>query len=532
MKNTLFLIVQKLLSKNNISYDKKELSFQIQSHPSFPSLHAITGVLNHFNIENVAAEVPSDEETLAQLPNAFIAEINTDGATQLATISTKNGKTYTIYTDNHKEEKLTKAEFLKQFTGIIVAVEKTKQDEKSSGNGAIKELVIFSLISILTATLLVMRETDLQFYLFLGSTVAGIIASYSILKQELGQGSLIGDAFCSSNTIRKDCNVVLDSGGAKIIKGHKLSDLSIIYFVGQLIILFLTSNFQLLFFISLLALPVTFYSIYYQHKIVKTWCTLCLTIVGILWLQVTLGILQLDTQFSFPVNIPSVIMAVLGFISTYLIWHFTKPLVSELIELKHEKVQFTKFKRNFDLFNSLLQKSSRINTEIFIDDEILLGNIDADLEIVVVTNPFCGHCKPAHELVNNMLKRYKDIIKVIIRFNVPVQNPDMKSVIVSERLLELDKLEGTEICKQAMNDIYGTMDYEEWLLKWNKAASSQLTTLKTNVSWCQNNDLNFTPEILINGKSYPVEYERTDLIHFIEDLAESSEQESPVLNPN
>ena len=50
MKSPLSLIVKKLLSKNAISFDKKELDFQIQSHPSYPSLHAITGVLDHFNI--------------------------------------------------------------------------------------------------------------------------------------------------------------------------------------------------------------------------------------------------------------------------------------------------------------------------------------------------------------------------------------------------------------------------------------------------------------------------------------------------
>jgi hypothetical protein len=35
---------------------------------------------------------------------------------------------------------------------------------------------------------------------------------------------------------------------------------------------------------------------------------------------------------------------------------------------------------------------------------------------------------------------------------------------------------------------------------------------------------NFTPEILINGHSFPKEYDRADLVYFVEDLYESCNQ--------
>ena len=71
-----------LLKKNAISFDKEELFFQIQSHPSYPSLHSITGVFDHFNIENIAARVPKTQEVLDQLPNSFIAQINDEDKKQ------------------------------------------------------------------------------------------------------------------------------------------------------------------------------------------------------------------------------------------------------------------------------------------------------------------------------------------------------------------------------------------------------------------------------------------------------------------
>ena len=49
-------IASLLLRKNGIQFDKDEFLFQIQSHPSYPSLHSITGVLEHFNIDNIAEQ--------------------------------------------------------------------------------------------------------------------------------------------------------------------------------------------------------------------------------------------------------------------------------------------------------------------------------------------------------------------------------------------------------------------------------------------------------------------------------------------
>lgn len=115
-------IVQPFLKKNAILFDKEELIFQIQSHPSYPSLHAITGVLDHFNIENIAAQVPVEKETLISLPNTFIAQIHDKKRHELVFVERKKSNIYIFGTDG--EQKLSEEDFLKIFTGIILAVEK------------------------------------------------------------------------------------------------------------------------------------------------------------------------------------------------------------------------------------------------------------------------------------------------------------------------------------------------------------------------------------------------------------------------
>jgi uncharacterized membrane protein/thiol-disulfide isomerase/thioredoxin len=524
MKNPLFMIVQRLLSKNKIAHDKKELAFQIKSHPSYPSLHAITGVLDHFNIENVAAEVPTDIQTLHQLPDSFIAQVNTDEGTDLVTVSkVKNKPEYSIFSSSSKDTRLSESEFIQKFTGIIVAVEKTENETAGKeSNSTLDYILLFALLGI--TVFLTYDKIGLTHLAYLLLSVFGIIASYSILNQELGESTVIGDALCSGNNEKKDCDAVLNSKGAEIIKGHKLSDLSIIYFTGLTLATLSLSNFNPIYIISLLALPITLYSIYYQYQVVKSWCTLCLSIVGILWLQAGLVIFNtadINSLLNFEIN--DIIITALSFIGTYTAWRYLKPLVKDVISLRKDKIESIKFKRNFNLFNTLLQKSPNLDTTIKNSGEIILGNKKSPVEITVITNPFCGHCKPVHKLVDQIIERYHNSVKVIIRFNVPVDHPDSNGVIVTNRLIELYHEKGKKICMEAMSEIYGEVDYNNWLKKWNKSANfdKYQEVLISEKEWCKENSINFTPEILINGKAFPKEYSRTDLSFFIEDLEEN-----------
>ncbi|WP_299887364.1 vitamin K epoxide reductase family protein [uncultured Lacinutrix sp.] len=531
MKDSLISITQKLLKENKISFDKEELIFQIQSHPSYPSLHAITGVLDHFNIENIAAEVPINNDTLKQLPDSFIAQIVTDTGKDLVTVSKlQNKSAYTIFFESKKKKEFSVTNFLEVFTGIIVVVEKTENQQQKTKNKFIST-VLLSAIILLTIVLLITKNTSVLDFVYIGLSVFGVVVSYSITKQELGTTTAIGETFCSGNNDKKDCDAVLNSKGATLVKEHKISDLSIIYFSGLLLSTLLTSNYNPLYLISFLALPITFYSIYYQYKIVKTWCVLCLTIIGALWLQASLGFMKVVNISSALTNTNNLIVTLIVFISIYLCWYYIKPLAKGVIELQKDKIESIRFKRNYTLFNSLLQKSSTKNTVISDGREIIFGNKESKLEITIITNPFCSHCKPVHETLNEILKKYNQLVKIIIRFSVSTNNIKSSDVIVTTRLLELYNSKKLNDCKLAMNDIYHGMPYKKWLSKWQTTneTSQYLEVLQNEKSWCNDHAINFTPEILINGKSFPKEYKRTDLIFFIEDLQESSQIIQPLV---
>lgn len=521
MKDSLIKIVEKLLAKNNILFDKQELAFQIQSHPSYPSLHAITGVLDHFNIDNIAADVPKNVETLLQLPNCFIAQIETEQGKELVTVFRKK-LDYIIFYPSNKKEKISESDFLEKFTGIIVAVEKPEVENKQSFQDA--NIVMLAILSLLTVgVLLTSGITILQSGFFLTSLL-GVFISVSIYKQELGMSSVIGNAFCSSTNEKKDCDAVLSSKGATIFKNFKLSDFSLVYFSSLTLITFLAvlSNVSLgiLSILSLTTIPVTIYSIYYQFKIVKKWCFLCLSIVGVLWIQSSFTIIDINSNLIF--SFDSLLITVFSFLAVSFIWNSIKPKLKEFQENKKEKLEFHKFKRNYTLFSSLLNSSRTINTQLKHTSEIVFGNQNSPLEIVIITNPFCGHCKPIHKMIDNMLHTYKEDVKVIVRFNISSANKENDVVKITTRLLEIFEKQGTKICLDAMSQIYEGESVANWLQKWGNCNEKEkyIAVLEKENVWCKDNAINFTPEILINGKSFPKEYDRADLVYFVEELHE------------
>lgn len=534
MKDNLSFLVQSLLQKNKILIDSEELSFQIQSHPSYPSLHAITGVLIHFDIKNIATRVPVDKDTLAQLPISFIAQVKTENVTDFALII-KKSKNYKVILSNKKSETISETAFLEKFTGILVAVEKddTKQTDKTLTTNFQKPLFILALI--LFSVLFFKSSPNFTEIFYFLTTLIGATISYLIIQHDLGLDSKIVDSICTQESKTTNCNAVLNSKAATLYKNIKLSDVSLVYFVSisiaSLLLLLTNTPLNTLYLISLAGIPIVIYSIYYQVKVSKNWCVLCLGIASVLVLQAATFFF---TTFSFSVlNLNSILLIAFSFITIASIWLFISSKLKQEQEFKNLKIASSKFKRNFDLFNTLLQQSETVNTEIKNTSEIVLGNKNAPLNITIITNPFCGHCKSAHNMVESLLKTHHNELNVTVRFNINTSNPKSDGVLVSSRLLELFHTEGELKCLEAMNDIYNSAAAASWLSKWSKPNQTEIykDILETQYNWCLDSNINFTPEILINGKSFPKAYSKSDLAFFMDDLVEFYQEHQNIETP-
>lgn len=521
MKDQLSYLVQYFLKAHSINIDPVELEFQIQSHPTYPSLNAITGVLDHFNVENLAVDVPVNKDVIDQLPNTFLAQIQENNHNSFVVV-VKKGEAYKLIYNQKRSDLISISDFLKLFTGIVLCIDK----EDSNINNQPKSNTILKRIFTSTgliAFILVLTQYNLNIIdvIFLSTSLIGIYITINILKQEEGEVSFLGNAFCSDVTEKKNCDAVLTSKGAIVYKDLKISDISFIYFLGISLstVLLIIGNHSIFIpkLLTLFTLPVTLYSIYYQAYKVKKWCFLCLGIVSIMWAQSIISILGFKPNFE-------LIPIIITFFSLSLItafWLFQSELLKSNKALKVSKVKYFKFKRSFELFNTQLNNTQPIPTTISLGNETTFGNRQSTTNITVITNPLCGHCKSVHKLIEQILKRCSQDVKITVRFNTNLKHIDNKATQIALRLVELYHL-NQDTCLEAMHDIYGDTSTADWFKKWSTCSDQEkyMETLQNHGDWCQTHSINFTPELLVNGRSYPKMYDRNDLIYFIEDLVE------------
>jgi hypothetical protein len=141
---------------------------------------------------------------------------------------------------------------------------------------------------------------------------------------------------------------------------------------------------------------------------------------------------------------------------------------------------------------------------------------------VVITNPLCGHCKGTHEAVEPFLINNTKGIQVRIRFNMTPDDPNDLSAKMASSLLNIYHSRDRFTAIKALNEAYSEMTPEKWLTKWGdyKLKNEWMEELGIERKWCLDNQINFTPEILVNGRPFPKEYDRSDLKNFTGELIE------------
>ncbi len=526
MKDSVVYILYKLLREHKIIIDEQEIKFQLLSHPTYPSLHAVTGVLDHFNIKNLAVQAPNNKETLDQLDTQFLTQVKDDTGEHFALFKKNDNKIHLIFSRDESKT-LSEEEFLSIWTGIILAIE-PDENEIKTGSRDIKKRIIGAVFTVLLfVSLFFFFRPSLPKLLHFALSCIGISFSVLIILKELGLPSSALNRFCSPGQSKVSCDAVLNSKGASILGNIKLSDIGIVYFSGLVFSSFLLllngSSFDFIYILGLLAIPFTVYSVFYQFLIVKNWCTLCLAVVVTLWLQIIpiylsgFSIQQLSFETS------SILLLLFSFSIITVLWSYLLPLLKKQIELQSLKIEYHKFKRNYSIFDTLLSKSETLPVGLINKHEIVLGNKTENpkLSITIITNPSCGHCKEVHTLIEQLLQQNSEQIQIIIRFNVLSSNLESDAAKITARITELYHQQGEKTSLEAMHDAYIELNSQQWLSKWGACNNKDFfNVLQNQNEWCINHNKNFTPEIIIQGKSYPKEYNRKELLFFVEDLLE------------
>jgi ABC-type bacteriocin/lantibiotic exporter with double-glycine peptidase domain len=113
----------------NLDIDSKDVIAELAKHPDYPSLLAVSDVLNNFNIPNQAFKI--EHELLTDMPVPFIAHIRSNGDSLLLINKIESGNIFSSTEKwSHKYQVL--SEFLKEFSGIVLIMKRSMIKKSTS----------------------------------------------------------------------------------------------------------------------------------------------------------------------------------------------------------------------------------------------------------------------------------------------------------------------------------------------------------------------------------------------------------------
>jgi len=528
------VIARQYLKSCGLKVNSLFLTRQLKSHPDYPSLTSLTDVLDDLGIHHIALK--ADKEKLDEFVFPLLAHTSADG---------QNG--FEIVTSLKEIEKDRPA-FLRRWDGIVLMADGDSVIVHEEHNDMARAQKVRRrwLTGLLTPAILLYGASfalhwDTTAFLFSLLCLAGCLVCAGILLQTMGKDNPVSQQFCRGDSA-SGCNKVLHSKGAKLMGILTLSEAGLIYFTALFLFALLSrlttaaNNYSsaLLMIPASLAIPLTFVSVWYQWKVVKSWCRMCLTVAALCWLQFILLMAAKDQWSSvyhtwdapFPAILPSLLLLLTSFSLSFICWYYLRSLYDKAALSEDGHRQLSSWKRDVRLFTNLLQQSRRVDVSPWPED-IVLGNRHAPLQLMIVSNPYCAPCAQSHRELDKLLQAYPGEIGVTVR--LAVVSPDIsdrRTKAIDHILKACLSPKGKSRQQQLLHDWFDKMDLDEWLAApetpIQQVAGDPHYLLKAHGDWYVQNNIQHTPTLFLNGSELPGLYTTADLKPLISQLKELS----------
>lgn len=495
----------------------------IEENPYYPSLLSISDAFSSYNIDNTAFEVT--EKDFDKLPPPFIAYIDIpDIGKDFVLVTSNTSNTISFFHKGKKKKSIPQEEFLKQYRNIVWLAESNRDSGDKQYNKirsqeskkSVKKISLYFGISALLfiSILLAIPPTEkISFIIITLLKLFGAGITVLLLMYENDKSNFFIKNLCSVGK-RANCDAVLGSKAAKIM-GVSWGEVGFFYFTTTALWLLFPSslfsdNIIWIAYANALAAPYIIFSIYYQWKIVKQWCPLCLMVQSIIFIELIWSIENVWWHPYLPIMSFSVLFSLLqklGFVVVS--WYIFKPLFVKSKDASHCLSAYKRLQNNPDIFNSLLIQQPQ-TPDGWQSMGISIGNPQATNTIIKICNPYCGPCAEAHPELEEILKNKKDVqLKIIFLISD-------KGLPVIKHLLAVAEEEDISKTQQSLDDWYMApiKDYEVFAKKYplkNQALEMQDAKLEAMKKWCVAAEIMYTPTIFVNGYRLPENYDLRDL---------------------
>ncbi|BAV04396.1 Peptidase C39 family protein [Filimonas lacunae] len=534
-------VIQKLLRLLKVPVTDSTISETLQNHPDYPSMLSLHDALHSWKIDTRIVRASIEDLDFYPLP--FIADCNTKKGESYLLVTGVTENKITYYTDKQKPFVISRDEFLKIWSSITLFVEANEASgEKNYFESRKKERLSQNKLRLNIGIGLVMFILPIIAFSF-GAASAGVTWGYSVLLSlklaglfftslllwyEIDKVNPALQKLCTGGGKAMNCNAILNSKSSKLFSVISWSEIGFFYFSGSFLSMLIASLLpaenafyivSLLVLLNLCALPYTFFSIFYQWRVAKQWCLLCLSVQAVLALEFVTALSSgiLSSSFVSITFKPFAAIPLLLVFATIGFWYLLKPLFIKVQNAKRSRRQFMRMKYNEEIFSTLLNKSKKIaySTEGM---GILLGNPAATNTIIKVCSPYCGPCANAHPEIEKLLENNNNL-KVQIIFTASNDEDDFKAPPV-RYLLAIAEKNNAEVTKKALDDWYqeGMLNFDAFAGKYpmNGELLRQASKLEAMDAWCDKVDIRYTPTFFINGNQLPAMYELKDLNYFLQ----------------
>jgi len=525
-----------LLKELNVKVTAASVRTDLQSHPDYPSLLSVGDVLSGYGVEHVSFK--SNAAHLKDMPTPFLAQLKGNDRRDVFTVvrSVENGTVCFFNPDKHFFETIRTEDFEKKWVSQILLLAeageqagekdyaKKRRAQLRNSMLTLSAILAIPVISVVTILLNVIQHGRAAWgpSLFTFITLLGCITGFLLLWYEVDSHNPHLNQLCNLNK-KASCHAVLQSKASKIW-GIKWSTIGLTYFSGSLLALLFSgiTNSHLLSILSwlnIIAAPYIIFSLYFQWRVIKQWCVLCLTVQALLAAQLATtlaagwpGIIMESgpslTDLLIPVST--------AFLVPVLFLNLFVPAYRHSKEGRGHKTELQRLKHDPQIFDALLAKQ-KILTESSKGLGIMLGNPDASNKIIKVCNPYCGPCARAHKPLEELLHNNPDL-QVQIIFTASNLEGDRQTAPV-KHLLAIAQKGNAGMLVQALDDWYlaDKKDYETFARKYpvNGELETQGPMVEAMYAWCSKTAIAFTPTIFFNNYQLPEMYNVSDLKYFL-----------------
>lgn len=527
------VVLFNLLKLHDLSFTSEAVSQELNTHPDYPSLLALNDVALNFGLHCAAYRI--SKEDLFDVSCPFIAHSTNQGSEFM--LVTKITKEAVAVDSGNGRKKISLTDFENKFTGTVLVADEVNQNIKSQSISGLAKifnsfryfiaplLLVLALVSGLFLHFNSLNNIAWPYALLLLFKSAGVITSILLLVQSIDQNNPLIQKLCGGSS-KTDCNAILSSKAATVFKGLSWSEVGFFYFAGTWLALLFSNGstliLQALAVLNIISLPYTFYSIYYQAKVAKQWCKLCCAVQALLWLEFFSLVSFSPNLFnSSTFAVSSSVLLTTGlnlFICLALpvaLWLLLKPLLLKAQQSKSLKSQIRELKYNKEFFDKLLLAQPKY-TMPDEDWSIVLGNVEAENIITMVSNPYCPPCAKTHQILDEWLDK-RDDLQVRLVFTANNTEADIKTP-VTRHLMALHAQPEKSMVKKALHDWYGQKQksYEAWAKTYPvQLDEKEYYKLDKQNNWCQMAEIKATPTFLLNGYRLPESYQLTDIKYML-----------------